>query len=128
MSNHIQTSHVDTRRNPIDFGSQVQRSRSILTFFVYNLVGMIQATVLVLSLLNIICERRNPVEFESHVKGQGQLWHSKCDTLCGHDADYKFCSITFKLHLQVVGNRRGNSIKRFWVTGTKLYSPLTLCL
>ena len=116
----------DERRNPIDLGSQCQRSRSdfgtpclrpsirllILgrrfkgqgqfwhyLYIVYNLVGMIQTTVLVLSLSNFICEKRNPIELKSHVQGQGQLWHSACDNLCVHDTDYIFCSITFKLHM-----------------------------
>ena len=32
------------------------------------------------------------------VKGQGQLWHSIIKP-CGHDTDYSFYPITFKLHM-----------------------------
>ena len=54
--------------------------------------------------------------FGRKVKGRGQLLHSDCIKYCGHDTDYSFCLITFKLHMQVVDDERMNPID-FWSKG-----------
>ena len=46
----------DEKRNPIDFGTRDQRSRSTLVLCVWNLVAMIQTAVLVRSLSNFTCK------------------------------------------------------------------------
>ena len=52
-------------------------------------------------------ERRNPIDFWSQVKvNYGTL----CIRPCGHDSDYSFCPITFKLHMYVVDDERRNPI------------------
>ena len=43
------------------------------------------------------------------VKGQGQLKHC-CIKPCWHDTDYRFCPITFKLYMHIVGDEWRNSI------------------
>ena len=60
------------------------------------------------------------------VKGQGQLWHSMYKT-CGHDTDYSFCQITFKLHMQVVNDERRNPID-FGSGDQRSRSTLALCI
>ena len=87
----------DERRNPIDFGSRGQRSRSTLTLCLWNLVGKIQTTVFALSLSNYTCQLLM-------MRG-GTLLKVKVNfgTLCirpwGHDADFSLSPITFKLHM-----------------------------
>ena len=76
----------DERRNPIDFGSRGQRSRSFLSLCVQYLVDTIQTTVFVKSLSNCTCRlwtmRGGTLLIWGHgVKGQGQLWHSVYKTL-----------------------------------------------
>ena len=76
----------DERRNPIDFGSQGQRSRSTLALCVWDRVNTIQTTVFVQSLSNFTCKllmmRGGTLLIWGHgVKGQGQLWHSVYKTL-----------------------------------------------
>ena len=68
----------DERRNPIDFGSQGQRSRSTVALCVYDLVGTIATTVFAQSLSNFTCKlwmmRGGTLLILGHgVKGQGQL-------------------------------------------------------
>ena len=90
----------DERRNPIDFGSRGQRSRSTVTLY---LVDTIATTVFAQSLSNFTCKlcmmRGGTLLILGHwVKGQGQLSHSVYKT-CEHDSDYSFCPITCKLYM-----------------------------
>ena len=68
----------DERRNPIDFRSPGQRSRSNLALCLSNLVGTIQATVFAQSLSNfsgkLFMMRGATLLILGHrVKGQGQI-------------------------------------------------------
>ena len=58
------------------------------------------------------------------IKGQSQLLHSVYNT-CGHDTDYRFSPITFRLHMQVVDDERRNHID-FWSRSQRSMSTLTL--
>ena len=76
----------DEKRNPIDFGSRGQRSRSTLALFVLYLVDTIATTVFAQSLSNFTCKLwmigGGTLLILGHgVKGQGQLWHSIYKTL-----------------------------------------------
>ena len=72
----------DERRNPIDFGSRIQRSRSTLALCTLNLVGTVATTVFAQSLSNFTsCTfammRGGTLLILGHgVKGQGKLWQS----------------------------------------------------
>ena len=46
---------------------------------------------------------------------------------CGHDTDYSFCPITFKLHMYIVDDERRNPID-FGSRGQRSRSTLVLCL
>ena len=71
-------------------------------------------------------ERRNPIDFWSGVKGQGQLWHSVYKTLWAR-CRLHFSPITSKLHMQVVDGERRDYW--FWVTGSKVKVNFgTLCI
>ena len=51
-----------------------------------------------------------------------------CHTLpCGHDSDYSFCPITFKLHMWVVDDERKNPID-LGSQGQRWSSTLALCV
>ena len=167
------------RRNPIDFGSWGQMSRSTLTLCLHNFVGTMQTAVF--SPISFILHmelwmmRGGTLLIWGHViKDQGQFdtlciklcgHHTDCtfyqslsnftcklwtmrgepyrflvtgpkvkdtfDTLftqlCGHDIDYSFCLITFKLHMQVVDDKRRNPID-FGSRDHRSRSTLTLCL
>ena len=107
----------DDRRNPIDFVSRGQMSRSTMALCVWNLVGMIHTctTVFAQSLSNLawklwMMRGWTLLNLGHGVKGQGLSWH---------DTDYSFCPITFKLHMHVVDNERfwvieSNSKVNFW--------------
>ena len=57
-------------------------------------------------------ERRNPIDSGSRVKVNFGTMYIKP---CGHDSDYSFCPITFKLRMQVVDDERRNPIDfRSW--------------
>ena len=93
----------DERKNPIDFGSQGQRSRLTLALGVYDLVYTIQTTVFAQSLSNFTCKlwimRGGTLLILDHMfKGQGQLWHSVYKTLWTRYR-LQFFPITFKLHM-----------------------------
>ena len=153
----------DERRDPIDFGSQGQRSRSTLALCMLNLVDTIETTVFAQSLSNFTCifamMRGGTLLILGHgFKGQGHLWYFVYKTLwaryrlqflpnyfqtshahcwwweeelywfwvtgskvkvnfctlcikpCGHDTDYSFTPITFKLHMSVVDGEKRNPI------------------
>ena len=50
-----------------------------------------------------------------------------CTRPCGHDSDYSFCLITFKLHMQVVDDERRNPID-CGSRGQRSRSTLDLCI
>ena len=82
---HMHIYH-DERRNPIDFGSRGQKSRSTLALCIKYLVDTIATTVFAQSLSNFTCTftmmRGGTLLILGHgVKGQGQLWHSVYNTL-----------------------------------------------
>ena len=54
------------------------------------------------------------------IKGQGQLG-TLCIKTCGHNTDYSFCPITFKLHMYIVHDERINTID-FGLWGTVMHS------
>ena len=112
------------RRNPIDFGSRGQRSRSTFALCVKDLVGRIQTTVLVQSLSNFICKWMMRVGtlsiFGHRVIGQGQLWHSMYETLW---TQYRlqFGSNLFQIsHVHVSCSLWEEEPYWFWVTGSKV--------
>ena len=51
----------------------------------------------------------------------------RCVLPCGHDTDYSFCPITFKLYRQVVDDERRNPID-FAIGSWSQRSPLPVCL
>ena len=71
-------------------------------------------------------ERRNPI-----VLGQGSKVKVNLSTLCikpcGHDTDYSYCQITFKLYMQVVDDERRNPID-LGSLGQRSRSTLALCV
>ena len=89
LPNHFQTLHVSCgwwEKEPFWFGSRGERSRSILSLCVQDLMGRIQTTVFAQSLSNFTCKlwmmRGGSLLILGHeVKGQGQLWHSVYKTL-----------------------------------------------
>ena len=46
---------------------------------------------------------------------------------CGHDSDYSFCPITFKLHMHIYHDERRNRID-FESRGQRSRSTLALCV
>ena len=50
-----------------------------------------------------------------------------CIKPCGHDTDYSFCPITFKLHMHIVDDERRNPIN-FGPRGQRSRSSLALCV
>ena len=55
-------------------------------------------------------ERRNPIDFGSRgskVKVNFGILYIKP---CGHDSDYSFCPITFKLHMHIRHDERRNPV------------------
>ena len=62
------------------------------------------------------------------VKGQGQIWYlSIIHVPCGHNADYSFSPITFKLNMQVVDDERKNPVN-FESQGQWSRSTVALCV
>ena len=99
------------KRNPIDFRSWGQRFRSTLVLCVWNLVDTIQTAVLVLSLSNFTCmllkTKRGILLILGH---RSRLALVLCIKPFGHDTDYGFSLITFKIHMQVVEDEKMNPI------------------
>ena len=125
---HLHIRH-DQRRNPIDFGSWGQRSRSsLIWYFVYK-------TLWARYRLQFL-----PNHFQtSHAHcwwwEQEPYWFwvtgSKvkvgfcilCIKLCGHNTDYSLTPITFKLQMSVVDDEKRNPIY-FGLQGQMSWSTL----
>ena len=78
------------------------------------LVDTIATTVFDQSLSNFTCKlwmmRGGTLLILGHgIKGQSNFG-TLCIRPCGHDTDYKFSQITFRLHMQVVDDERRNHI------------------
>ena len=140
----------DERRTPIDFGLWGQLSRSNFCswleekpywfwtlgvkfqgqswHFVYQtLWARYRLHCFAQSLLNFICKLSmtrggTRLIFDYGVKGQGQLLHL-CIRPCGHDTDYSFCPITFKLSQ----NLHGAYLNQFYVC-VIIFMPSSLWL
>ena len=73
-------------------------------------------------------ERRNPIDFGS--RGQRSMSTLALCTYyikpCGHDSDYSFYPITFKLHMHIRHDERRNPID-FGSRGQRSRSTLALC-
>ena len=115
---HMKVIH-DERRNPIDFASRGQRSRSNLALCLRNFVGMLQTTVFAWSLSNITHNLwMMRLILHCMVNGQSQLWHSMYKTLWA------------KYRLQFLFNHFQTSFVscgwweedpyQFWVMGSKV--------
>ena len=50
-----------------------------------------------------------------------------CIRRCGHNTDYRFCPITFKLHMYIVDDEMRNHID-FGLQGQRSSSTLALCV
>ena len=81
-----------------------------------------------------VCASRNSVGgdivMRPFVCGWVSEWvrASVCRALpCGHDKDYSFCPITFKLHMLVVDDERRNRID-FGTRGQRARSAFALCV
>ena len=66
------------------------------------------------------------------IKGQGQLEHSVRACVrhalpCGHDSDYRFCPIIFKLHMHICHDETRKPI-HFGSRGQRSRSTLALCV
>ena len=92
-------------------------------------MGTIQTTVFVQSLSNFTCKlwiiRGGIYWFRlagSKVKVSFSILYIKP---CGHDTDYSFCPLTFKLNMQVVDDERKNTID-LGLWGPR--STVTLCI
>ena len=151
--------HHDEKRNPIDFGSRGQRSRSTLALFGTLCIRPCghNSDFSFCSLSNFTCtftmmrretllnwvtgtfklhmhihhdEKRNPIDFG--VKGSTlALFGTLCIRPCGHNSDFSFCSITFKLHMHIHHDEKRNPID-FGSRGQRSRSTLalfgTLCI
>ena len=111
----------DEKRNPIDFGSQSQRSRSTLALCVYNLVGNIQIAAS-LSLITFKLhmqvvgnERRTLLILGRVVKGQGQLWFTVYKNLWAH-----YSSLLAQYRLQFLHFQTSQSCKLRIMSGRTL--------
>ena len=135
LPDHIQTSHAhvdDERRNPIDFESRGQRSRSTLALCCIKPCGQDTdnsfCTITFKLLMQVVDdERRNPIDFESRGQRSRSTLALCCIKPCGQDTDYSVCTITFKLHMQVVEDERRNPID-FGSQGQRSRSTLAICV
>ena len=129
--------HHDEKRNPIDFGSRGQRSRSTLALFGtlcirpcgHNSDFSFCSITFKLHMHIHHDEKRNPIDFGS--RGQRSrstlaLFGTLCIRPCGHNSDFSFCSITFKLHMQIHHDDRRNPID-FGSRGHRSRSTLSPC-
>ena len=55
-------------------------------------------------------ERRDPFDFSVTGSKVKVNFGTLCIRPCGHDTDYRFSPITFRLHMQVVDDERRNHI------------------
>ena len=121
----------DERRDPIDFGSQGPMSRSICHSVYKTLWAWYRLQFLPnhFQTSRASCGRWKEELYWFWVLGSkvkvnfGTLWIKPC----GHDADYSFCQITFKLHMHVVHDERRNPID-FGLRGQRSRSTLSLCV
>ena len=110
----------------IDFGSWGQRSRSNFTLYLWNLVGLIQATVFANFTCKLFIMNRGTLYW---FWVMGSKVKVKLSSLSlkpfGHNTDYNFCSIAFKLHVCCL---YWEEPYWFWVTGSKVKVNLGLCI
>ena len=118
----------DERRNPIEFGFWGQRSRSTLLLWIKSSEHDTHCSAITFYTSHVSFGWEDePYWFwvvVSKVKfNSGTL----CIKHCGHDTDYSFCPITFKLHMQVVDYKTRNPVD-FGLRYQRSRSTLTLCL
>ena len=79
-----------------------------------DLVDTIQTTVFAQSLSNFTCKlwimRGGILLILGHGSKVKVNFGTLCIRPCGHDTDYSFCPITFKLYIKVVDDERRNPI------------------
>ena len=148
---HMHIHHVE-RRNPIDFGSRGQLLWGDIVTRRSWVVGWVSGFVSAWVRPTLPCghdsdysfcpitfklhmhsyhdERRNPIDEEPYwfwVTGSKVKVGTLCIRPCGHNSDYSFCPITFKLHMHIHHVERRNPID-FGSRGQRSRSTLALCV